>query len=144
MLPLNKMNLMCWLKNFRVFFLFKVHADTSLIHCIHCACLKVNNRTNRPSEKPTHRYNSFIAHARIHELKSAKIQSNVWHFFPKLKLNFFLKNAWLPLIFFSNPINPCQGLLFPCNYKPRKNISVLADTTVKKSDHLGMCITYVQ
>ena len=25
--------------------------------------------TNRPSEKPTHRYNLFIVHARIHELK---------------------------------------------------------------------------
>ena len=39
------------LKNSRVF-LFRVHADTSLIHCIHCACLKVNNRTNQPSKSP--------------------------------------------------------------------------------------------
>ena len=41
---------------------------------IHCACLKVNNPptnqvANQPSENPTHRYNSFIAHARIHKLK---------------------------------------------------------------------------
>ena len=42
-----------------------------------------------------------------------------------------------PLIFFSDSNNPCQDLLFSRSYKPRKNISVLARTAVKKTGFLG-------
>ena len=55
--------------------------------------------------------------------------------FPQIDTYLYLplKNAWLPLIFFFfYSINPCQEPLFPCSYKPHKNISVLAGTTDRK------------
>ena len=47
-----------------------------------------------------------------------------------------LKNAWLPVIFFSDSNNPWQDLLFPCSHKPRKNyISGLGRHHCKKRRH---------
>ena len=59
----------------------------------------------------------------------------MWHF--------FLKNAWLPLILFLDSNNPCQDLLFPRSYKPRRNISVLAGTAVKGTMSVGFCSFFV-
>ena len=47
---------------------------------IHCACPKVNDRTNQLSEKVHHRYNSFISHARINELKKGEGLSPCYFF----------------------------------------------------------------
>ena len=59
-------------------------------------------------------------------------------FFSQIEtLKLSLKNAWLQLIFFSDSNNPCRDLFFPRSYKRRKNISLLAGTTVKKPDFLG-------
>ena len=44
-----------------------------------------------------------------------------------------------PYFSFRIPITlQCQDLLFPCSYKPCKNIFVLAGIPVKKSDFLGL------
>ena len=56
------------------------------------------------------------------------MQNNaLWHFFPHIEA-LSLKNASLPLIFFSDSNNSCQELLFPRGYKPRKNTIVSAGT----------------
>ena len=53
-------------------------------------------------------------------------------------INIFSENAWLSLIDFTDSSNFCQDLLFPFSYKPRKNLSLLADTASKKPDFLGL------
>ena len=43
----------------------------------------------------------------------------------------FLKNVWLPPIFFLDSNSRCQDLLFSRSHKPRKNTSVLVGTVLK-------------
>ena len=65
-----------------IFALFPPNLNLKLIHC---ACPKVNNRTNQPTKwKVHHCYNSFIAHAHFHELIKAGHQT--WTSLASLKL----------------------------------------------------------
>ena len=62
----------------------------------------------------------------------------------KIEAFLSLKNAWLPPIFFLDTKNTCWVLLSPHNFKPRKNIPVLVDTTHRKLEYLEMRRTYAQ
>ena len=71
---------MRWLKNFHVFFYskFMPHFTNPLYSLRMPESYQQNQPSDRPTkENSTHRYNSFIAHARIHELKR-----RIWYFHP--------------------------------------------------------------
>ena len=61
----------------------------------------------------------------------------MFRIFSQIEASLSLKSVWLSLIFFSDANNPCQNLLFPRTYKPRKNLSVSAGTILKKPEFLG-------
>ena len=46
-------------------------------------------------------------------------------FFRTIVASLYLKNAWLPPIFFLDFNSPCKDLLSPHSHKPRKNTSLV-------------------
>ena len=66
-----------------------------------------------------------------------KYKTFVWPFLSQIEAWLSLKNAWLPLIFFSIPITLAK--ICVRNYKPHNNISVLAGPAVKKRDFRRPC-----
>ena len=56
----------------------------------------------------------------------------------------FLKNAWLPPIFFLDTKSTYLDLHSPDTFKPSKKIPVLVSIGDRKSEYLDMLRTYVQ
>ena len=61
-----------------------------------------------------------------------------------IEAQLFLKNGWLPPLFFWDTESTYEDLLYLHSFNPRKNILALVSIGNRKSEYLEMCRMYAQ